>query len=398
MNVMKFQRIRRVEKMQENKVITPSSLYNEIKNELDYSLIYARDRVSQLRDILNIDDYVTILSSERFISQQVKTKSDKLSDESGTMTSHLERLADYILFCKFDDEDNKRELDEISEQIKEADRVSKEKSKELRYIKKQMKPHRRIESSSRGSYAEVSVTVPQEMNWMYGSIEGSQPSIIYSRKDKELNQKGLFKNNERYWKHYAQTGKNFKSMFYEGEEPYGKFCYETLKSLEKDIRKTELLLESLEEGSDRAKIVKSNLSAVRGNYRAASEELRKPTVLSMTQVLNISPLEDLYEEIDYSNEKIVRILLTNYYRIKSESEKRVGTMFWCIAHDMERKVEEVRMHITPLQSRILDELTKKEYIRADNIADNIEWNYGISITPRSIYSHINKIAERISML
>lgn len=384
--------------MQENKVITPSSLYNEIKNDLDYSLIYARDRVSQLREILNIDDYVTFLSSERFISQQVKTKSDKLSDESGTITSHLERLADYILFCKFDDEANKQELDEISEQIKEADRVSKEKSKELRYIKKQMKPHRRIESSNRGSYAEVSITIPQEMDWMYGSIEGSQPSIVYSRKDKELNQKGLFKNNERYWKHYAQTGKNFNSMFYKSEESYGKFCYEILKSLEKDIRKTELLLESLEEGSDRAKIVKNNLSAVRGNYRAASEELRKPTVLSMTQVLNISPLEDLYEEIDYSDKKITRVLLTNYYRIKSESEKRVGTMFWCIAHDMERKVEEVRMHITPLQGKILDELTKEEYIRADNIADNIEWNYGISITPRSIYNHINKIAERISML
>lgn len=382
-----------------NNIITPQSLYNDIRHDLDMSLIYAKDRIEQLNKILDIDKYVDLLSSEGFKSQQVKTSNDFLSDTNGTMTNHLDKLANYILFCKYDDEENKRELDELDEKIKEADRVNKQKSKELRYQKKQIKPHRRIETMKRGGYTEVAVTTPSETEWQYGSIEGEQPLVVYSRKDKELNQKGLFRNNEKYWKHYARKAKNFNSMFFKGEEqPYGEFCYETLKQLSKDIERTELLLETLEEGTEKYRVVRNNLSTVKTNYKTASEILRNPVVLNTTQVLQIKPLETMYDEIDYSDRKIARNLLTSYYRIKTESESKAGSMFWCIAQDMQKKIHKVRLYITPLQNKILDELIKEENISAENIVENIGKKYKLKISVRSVYRQINKISDRISDL
>lgn len=378
-------------------VMTAYELYQNIRDKLDTSIPYAKERVKQLEPYVDSEAYINAVSDKGFISQQVKTKNDFLSEGSTGLANHLEKLADYILYCKYDDEHNEQEIMSLNEAIKVADRVNHTKRDKLRLIKGRIKPHRRIETSRRGNYREVHASTPSELDNQYGRMAEREGRVVYSFQDKELNQKGRFKNSRKYWEHYCQTGQNVKSNFLKGDLlPYGEFAYECLKALEVEIRRLEETLDTLDKDSRKYKTIKNrDLKTLKSNYNASAEVLRKPTVLNMTMVLNVSALDVLDEAIDYQNFEVMKTLLLNSFEIRREGKKRVDSMMWVLSQDIDDKIRRVRTRLTPIQNMILTHLVNDKNVSGTEIISSILKEYNIEISKMSLSRHINKIVERI---
>ena len=380
-----------------NKVLSPYDMYIKIRDKLDTSIPYARDRVKQLEKHMDSEIYIDALSSQGFRNQQVKTKSDNLSEYMGSLTSHLDKLADYILYCKYDDEDNEAEIKELDAQIKIADSNNKARREKLRQEKSDIKPQGRLNLSRRGNYQEIHAGTPSELDNKYGNAVESEPRVIYSFKDKELNQKGQFKNSERYWQHYCQTGQDTQSMFLKTDaQPYPELAYEVLKSLQDEIRRLEAVLEVTDENSETYKIIKNrDLKTLKSNYNISAEVLRQPTVLSMSMILNPSPLDAMYQEIDYQDTKVMKALLLNRFMIKQEGNKKINSMMWVLSQDIDDKIKRVRTRLTPIQNMILSEIIRDKSYTNSQLEASLWDNYNITINKWTLTRQINKIVERL---
>ncbi|MCL9986360.1 hypothetical protein [Staphylococcus aureus] len=104
-------------------------LWDNFKKSCDYALKYGEDRNNAIKENFNDDQAAEIVSTVTFMNEQVKTTSAQLSGESG-ITKTLEKIADYIVFSKFNNAKEEEQHEDIKKEIMRLERIKKKKRKE----------------------------------------------------------------------------------------------------------------------------------------------------------------------------------------------------------------------------------------------------------------------------
>ena len=205
-----------LEELRENtnlRVVDPYELYKNLENHIDYDIRYAEDRVDLLTSVWDEELYVDCVSDEGFRNQQVKKKSSPSSEDT-PMTQHLDKLADYILYSHFDNEEQEKEFDKARRILKETEAIHKKERTE-QDEKVIIKSKDKLRNKPLMMSRRISDTIKREANEsLQQFFESSSstdiyksefPQVTYTKVDKELNQKTrTFNNSKKYWAlHYS---------------------------------------------------------------------------------------------------------------------------------------------------------------------------------------------------
>lgn len=401
----------------------PSELYKSIEKNIDYNIRYAEDRIGILESIWDEELYVDCVSSERFKGQQVKKKSSASSEKS-PMTYHLDKLADYILYSHFDNEEQEEEYikaEEVLEQKQNLNstQITEEDKKDIANLKNKLryKPltmSRKVKDAIRRESNE-SLQQFFETDSSSDVYKGEQPRITYTKVDKEINQSTrVFNNSQRYWAHFAPPKSN-KVPHYQGElEPYAVSAYKSLKQMNEAIELLEPRIEELEffDGMEKERLaelrqlgenapknnelVSNELKALtklkrelRADYNVSAELFRKVVTLS-SNVISIEEVipNDAWERLSFRNEEVYLALIMGYEDLKQRYTTKVGTTMWCLLHDFDKMAKEVELSE--------DENIIVERIMADGktplkvIQEEVFLELGKEITIPTISNSINK--------
>ena len=182
-------------------VKTYSDIDALVKNNLDKEIKYSKDRVKLVEDMLNDNSWIIdLISSEEYRGSQVKSKKDPLSTNS-VPDKIFEKIADYILFPKFEDVADEKEYrrlrqeySDLKNDLREINNTKEKKKDKERSIQlanirskiKKVKKH--LDSNFNKDYLTVSAKKRNEAKEeLYDSID-ELDSLIFSNSH---NQKSL---------------------------------------------------------------------------------------------------------------------------------------------------------------------------------------------------------------
>jgi len=111
-----------------HKAETRNLMQDRIYKKLDYNLEYSKDRNEFLNNLLenekNIHWILDLLSSDKSINKELKTKKDFLSEDQ-PLDTKIEGLANFLLHPKFNDEEHKKYHDDLRDMLdKVKDKVN----------------------------------------------------------------------------------------------------------------------------------------------------------------------------------------------------------------------------------------------------------------------------------
>lgn len=115
---------------------TFEDIEKEINRNLNHDIDYADDRNELVKGLLDKNDWIIdLLSDEGVRSKQVKSKNDALA-ENQNLDKKMERIADYILFPKFDSHEQEEDYNYLRKKEKEISNARRELNKSRREIDK----------------------------------------------------------------------------------------------------------------------------------------------------------------------------------------------------------------------------------------------------------------------
>ena len=377
------------------------ALYNKIKPHLDYSIEYAEDRVKQIKECWDEELYVDCVSSKYFRKKQVKTTDDELSEADKTLTDHLDRIANYILYSSFDNEEERQEYEELKKEKKSTKEIKdkNERIKKELEIREKQKNRLSLLSNSRKSqtnYSTLNEEDIQESHENFEITEGEENKTFYHFKDKELNQKGTFNNSLRYWEHYGQHNNTTIPSMFDSVDHNLKFyqvAFESLEEKKKGIEKLERKLEkrlSVEERGETEKLLREN----RAEYNFMAERFRDRVVLSLkTPTKKRDTMLDIENDISYTDTGTVKILLYNFKEFKDKYDDKTSTTLWCIVKDMERITQKVKLSSTQLT--IMQKIMRTRDWSYKELQDEVRFFHNKEIGVGAIKYHIDTIIRKI---
>lgn len=354
----------------DNEVVAPSALYDKIKSKLNYQLEYAEDRTKRLHDVMDEKMYANCLSSEKFKSQQVKSTSSPLSDNSGSYTHHLDKLADYILFSSFDNLEDRVYSDNLREEKKKLKKLRDAETRKKQLLinrdKQTTRLGRLVNKRESRSFREdevfsLNLGSTEEEFYHTNNIE----PIHYTHVDKELNQKKVFKNSFKYWAHYGrhnQVGMNsiFKEVDY--STPYFMIAFESLASMNEGIANTLKQIEQSKTLESRKKLEKLKREQTE-DYNLAAQILRNPVVLSTGSFGRSTDSLTLNEEkVDYTNKDVIKAIIYGFAEFKQYYKTETSTLHWAITQDFEEAFQHIK-------------LSKIQLLVAKEVVNNANWSY-----------------------
>lgn len=383
---------------------TPYDLYLDIADKLDYSIEFAEDRVKQVSSNWNESLYADCVSSQGFIKKQIKSTKDELSEEEHTLTSHLEKIANYILYSSFDNLEEKNEWERLKEKKKELKRAKKvpvsQREDQIKKIDDKQNTRLSLLSNNRRTESAYSFTSIEQLKKEDRNFEignDTQPRVFYTRVDKELNQKKAFNNNKKYWEYYWDGSKNsnFSSMFsrIDSSVSYRDFSYDSLKQVEEGIKKNEELL-SKGVSQEKKKKIEKMIRENRGDYNLVSDILRSPVILKVSMVSKApDPWLLFHDKVDYSKEKIIKEILYNYQELKRKYSNVTDSILWCVLQDIEKLVED--SDLTERQRLIANLIMKESEWTYQDIQDEVEFYFYRRIAKSTVTSHLEEIVRKI---
>lgn len=339
----------------------PNELYRIIKDNLIYTIDYAEDRVKQIEENWDEELYVDCVSLPGFRSKQIKHTSSDLSDTERTITHHIDKLADYITYAKYDNAEQEAYFDAIFEEKKRHDQLNRSQQKKQAntyVIKDKNKMRPTLLTRLRGSDSNYAIAYIDHIGKYIakGKIRqlsiSHEDAIFYTWKDKELNQQDMFKNSEKYWKYYSNKNQGFSSIFFSPEEPYWKFSYEILENFLSEIERLQEESKVLAVGSKKQINKINSIKLLKTNYREASRELRKPTKLKIGNYQTPDKINyEIAEQTSYIKEDVIEALIISYSNMKEISNNSLGSYWWTMLADLEYMVEYA--HLSALQRFII---------------------------------------------
>ena len=387
----------REELKKDNEVADSGELYDRIKEELDYTLEYAEDRVEKLYDIMDEHLYMNCLSTRKYKDQQVKSTTDPLSEDE-SYTQHLDKLADYILRAKYDNEQDRHNTERLREEQKEIKKI-----KDVETRRKKLMANRDARSTrqslltnknkSRTKNEVVSLHKDGLEDAYY--YEGHNHLVHYTRVDKELNQKGNFKNSLRYWLHYGVHNRNgHKSIFnIDYSVPYYLIAHTCLDQQNEAIGTVLKQITSTTDKEKRKKLegLKRNLTA---EYNVMAERFRSPVILSMGMVGRSTDNLTLNEErVDYTSKPIVKSIVYGFSELKQYYTHETSSLHWCIIKDFEKAFSEIT--IGEIQKTVAQHIIHNPNWSYQDIIDEVTDTHHKTIGKSTVAYHIENFINKI---
>lgn len=311
-------------------------VWRQFVNCRNYALKYGKQRAEAVAKGIDESSMVEIISDHQFISQQIKTTTSPLSEEDG-FTKTLDKIADYILFSKFDDEEQEKEHEKVKEELKEL-----ESSKKTEDIKNKIEVVKNKKRNTPYSKTKKLSNLPNQ--YSVQSLEqqsdivanGLSPTYIvnYTRVDRQM-EKGKFDESmEAFWERFSPSKPN-DIPFYD-DEPinYKEFAHSTMLQYISEIQE----LEDKPFTPERAKVI-SNLKS---EMRTALSSLRNVIHFNPTSSLDETIPSDSWNYLSLRNVDTYKILLLNYNELYERYKTKVNTNMWSLLRSFETLIESVK--------------------------------------------------------
>ena len=388
----------REELKKDNEVADSGELYDRIKGELDYNLEYAEDRVAQLNDTMDKKLYANCLSTKKYKNQQVKSTTDPLSEEE-SYTQHLDKLADYILRATYDNEEDRFDTERLKEEQKEIKKI-----KDVETRRKKLMANRDARSIRQSLLSNKKTSTSQSANPVslnHTNLEdtyfyqGVETPVHYTRVDKELNQKGNFKNSLRYWLHYGvNNNRDGNSSFnVDYSVPYYLIAFTSLDQQNEAIG---VLMNQIAEttSNDRRKQLESLKRELTAEYNFMAERFRSPVELSMsTPSEGVDSLTLIEERVDYTNKAVVKAIVYGYAELKQRYHNTTDSLHWCIIKDFEQAFKNIKLG--KVQRTVAQHVVNNHNWRYDDIIEEISKTHFKVITREAVAYHINNFINKL---
>lgn len=360
-------------------------LWDNFKKSCDYALKYGEDRNNAIKENFNDDHAAEIVSTVTFMNEQVKTTSAQLSGESG-ITKTLEKIADYIVFSKFNNVKEEEQHEDVKKEIMRLERIKKKKRKEAEQ-KRIEEAKLELKNTPYNHTKKLSVP-PSHMNLTSlsqihdGTIDERSVGthVNYTRVDRQMEQGKFNEDMEAFRERFSPSKPN--SIPHYAKEPinYKELAYSTMKQYIDEIE----YLESRPFSPDRAK----QISYLKTEMRTALETLRKVIHIQPTSSIDETIPMDSWNRLSLRNTDTYIALLLGYYDATKKYDNKPSTSFWALLRTFEQILNNT---IWTNEEKVLIEFILETGITDQKqIAYELEKETGSIISQSQISKLINK--------
>ncbi|WP_415408924.1 hypothetical protein [Staphylococcus agnetis] len=357
-------------------------VWRQFMNCCNYALKYGEQRVEAIAKGIDENAMVEIVSDHQFISKQIKSTTSPLSEDNG-FTKTLDKIADYILYTKFDNEKQEEEHIKTKEDLKKLEASKKtEKVKDILEIKKEQRNNTPYSKTKRLSKLPKHYTI-KSIDEAIASDSGmyeTNTTINYSRVDKQM-QRGIFDESmEKYWERYSPSKRNNIPFYSHEPIDYKTFAFETINQFLLEIQ----ALEEKPFTPGRGKVI-SNLKS---EMRASLECLKKVISFTPTVEMTESIPEDSWNYLSLRSVDVYKVLLNNYSELCASYDTKVNTNMWSLLRSFEDIVQRVKWD--KLEYIIIDLMLNHQIDKHTEIQKILQDDYNIAIDKSKLSRLINK--------
>lgn len=308
-------------------------IWNNFKEACDYSLKYAQDRCNAVKNNFDEETATRIISSYKFMNEQLKTTASPLSGETG-FTKTLEKMTDYIVFAKFDNIEQEIEYEENKKQIQRLEKIKKKKRKEqeeirMAELKKEVKdtPYSKTKKLLHAPKHFKMQSVDKAIEEQNGLHASDNANINYTKIDRQLQQGKFDESMEAFWDRFSPSKRNDIPHYHKEPLVYKDVAHETMLQYITEIKH----LEELPFSPDRAK----QISNLKSEMRTALDVLRK--VITVQPSLNIHETipNDSWDRLSLRDTDTYVALLFGYNEACKKYDSKVSTTYWALLRDFE---------------------------------------------------------------
>lgn len=361
-------------------------LWESFKTSCNYGLKYAQDRVDSLKNNWDDDLSSRITSTNSYINENVKTTNSQLSGEKG-ITRTLDKIADYIVFAKFDNAKQEQSHLDVKNEIQSIEKIKKKKRKEndqKRVIQAKEESHNTPSSYTRKlkqppkHYKFTSAERIIEEDGGVSPVENTK--VNYSRVDKQM-EKGKFDGSmKEFWDRYSPSKPNSIPWYHNHPENYSDFAYSVMKQYIDEIT----YLEDLPFSIDRPK----QISNIKTEMRIALDVLRKEIHLQPTNTIDETIPRDAWNRLSLRNTDTYAALLYGYYEASKQYNNKPSTNFWALLRTFEELISNTNWNIE--EKVILEFILETGVTDQKSIQLNLLEELGLEVPQRNISNIINK--------
>lgn len=308
-------------------------IWNDFKEACDYGMKYAQDRSDAIKKNFDQQAATDIVSSYKFMNEQLKTTSTPLSGETG-ITKTLDKIADFIVYAKFDNVEQEIEHEENKKEIQRLEKIKKKRRKEreearIEELKSEVKDTpssktRKLKNPPKHHKVTSLERVIQEDG---GIVCSNISKTNYQRVDRQMQQGKFDESMESFWDRYSPSKSN--NVPHYDKEPliYKELAHETMLQYIKEINH----LEELSFSPDRAK----QISNLKSEMRTALDILRK--VITVQPSINIDETipNDSWDRLSLRDNDIYLALLFGYNEACKKYDDKPSTTYWALLRDFE---------------------------------------------------------------
>ncbi|PCF50158.1 hypothetical protein [Staphylococcus delphini] len=359
-------------------------VWRQFMNCCNYALRYGEERTEAIARGIDESMMVEIVSDHKFISQQIKKTTTPLSEENG-FTKTLDKIADYILFSKFDNKEQEEEHIKLKKEIAQLESKKKtEKNKNKLFDAK----HKKKDTP----YMKVKRLKSLPPQYLVLNTEDDESQVVkpdyvvnYTRVDRQM-EKGKFDESmEAFWERFSPSKPN-EIPFYDKEPVnYKELAYSTMKQYIAEIQQ----LEDKPFSPNRAKVI-SNL---KGEMRDALKVLRK--VIHFQPSISIDEVipDDAWNCLSLRDAEVYSVLLYNYSELYEKYKPKVNTNMWALLRTFEDLAEKTSW--SKEEAHIVDLMLNSGVTKLEEIQEALREDYKLEYEKYQLSRIINKQLPKI---
>ena len=362
-------------------------IWDNFKLSCDYSLKDAEDRSKKISEGFDSALVANVISTNSFMNEQVKTTSMQLSGESG-VTKTLSKIADYIVFAKFDNSQQEHDNNLLKNEIMRLEKIKKKKRKEIetqRLIQAKAESRNTPSSLTRKLKSipkHYKLTSTERIIEEDGGIAPLEVNKInYSRVDRQMQQGKFDGSMKTFWERFSPSKPNNIHWYHKEPIKYSEFAYDTMKQYLDEID----YLASLPFTPDRAK----QISYLKGEMRCALDILRKEIHFQPTTSVDESITHDAWDRLSLRNTDTYIALLFSYYSAYQKYNSKPSTNYWAILRTFEQLLEETEW--TTEEIVIIEFILETGITDHKSILNELNEVLHIEVPQRTLSGWINNI-------
>lgn len=361
------------------------NVWKEFTSTRDYSMKYAQDRCNAINKTFDTIAATNIVSSKKFIVEQNKATTKPLSGESG-FTKTLEKIADFIVYAKFDNEQEELKHEEMKKEAQRLELIKKKQRKEkeeirLARLKEEVKDTpssktRRLKQAPKHYNTTSLERVIQEDG---GIVCSNISKINYQRVDRQMQQGKFDESMESFWERFSPSKPNDVPHYFKEPVSYKDMAYSTMTQYIKEIEH----LESLTFSPERAK----QISWLKGEMRVALDILRKVITVQPSISIDETIPQDSWDRLSLRDIDTYTALLFGYNEACKKYNDKPSTTYWALLRDFEELLQKTAW--SKEEAVIIEYILETGITEHKAIIEEINEVLGYEIPQRTISDWVN---------